>query len=305
VSIEALKEGLRRQMSGEVRFGEPMARHTTFRIGGPASVFAVLETTHDVVTALHLLNEEEVPWVVVGKGSDLLVADRGYDGAVLVLGREFKRHSVEGETLRAGAASVLAHLVQDGFHLGLSGLEWAVGIPGTLGGALAMNAGTRDGAIGPTVDTVTMYIPGEGLSLVHGRDVAWEYRRSGLAGRGIILEAALNVREGEPVRIRAQMERNLRDRKASQPLGLPSAGSVFVNPPGDSAGRLIESVGLKGAREGGALVSPVHANFIVNEGGATADDVVALIRRIQTTVKDVCGVDLRPEIKFVGAFEEA
>jgi UDP-N-acetylmuramate dehydrogenase len=150
-----------------------------------------------------------------------------------------------------------------------------------------------------------MYVPGEGLVLVHGRDVVWDYRRSGLAGRGIILEAALNVHEGEPVRIRAQMERNLRDRKTSQPLGLPSAGSVFVNPPGDSAGRLIESVGLKGFQIGGARVSPVHANFIVNEGGATAADVVGLIRKIRMTVKDVCGVDLRPEIKFVGAFEEA
>jgi UDP-N-acetylmuramate dehydrogenase len=152
---------------------------------------------------------------------------------------------------------------------------------------------------------VTIHVPGEGLTLVHGRDVVWDYRCSGLVGRGIILEAALNVSEGEPARIRAQMERNLKDRKTSQPLGLPSAGSVFVNPPGDSAGRLIESAGLKGFQIGGARISPVHANFIVNEGGATASDVVGLIRTIRMTVKDVCGVDLRPEIRFVGTFEEA
>ena len=305
MSLEAAGSRLRESTSGEVRLSEPMARHTTFRVGGPAAMFCVLDTMHDVTTALRILDEEEVPWTVVGKGSDLLVSDDGFQGAVLLLGKEFKRHAVEGDILRAGAASVLAHLVQDAFNRGLSGLEWAVGIPGTLGGALAMNAGTRDGVIGDVVDTVTMYAPEDGLTLVHGRDVVWDYRRSGLGGRGIILEAALNVAEGEPVRIRAQMERSLKERKSAQPLGLPSAGSVFVNPSGDSAGRLIESVGLKGVAHGGARISPVHANFIVNEGTATASDVVALMRTIQTTVKDRCGVDLRPEIKFVGTFEEA
>lgn len=302
---DPLVERLHAELAGEVRANEPMGRHTTFRIGGPARVFAVLESVHDLVAAMRILEDEGVAWTVVGKGSNLLVSDTGYDGAVLVLGREFKRHAVEGETLRAGAACVLAHLVQDGFNLGLEGLEWAVGIPGTLGGALAMNAGTRDGTIGGVVDTVTMHIPGKGLVLVHGREVAWEYRRSGLSGRGLIVEASLKVAPGDPVRIRARMERNLRDRKSTQPLGLPSAGSVFVNPPGDSAGRLIEAAGLKGTTVGGAQVSTVHANFIVNRGGATATDVTTLMQRITSTVKDRYGVDLRPEIRFIGSFEEA
>lgn len=305
MSVRDAKARLAEAVSGEVRASEPMARHTTYRIGGPAALLCVLETLHDLTAALTILQEEEVPWTVVGKGSDLLVADDGYPGAVLLLGREFKRHAVEDGQLRAGAGLVLAHLVQDAFSRGLSGLEWAVGIPGTLGGALAMNAGTRDGWIGQVVDTVTMYVPGEGLALVHGRDVAWDYRRSGLAGRGIILEAALNVAEGEPVRIRAQMERCLKDRKATQPMGLPSAGSVFINPPGESAGRLIENSGLKGFKIGGARVSTVHANFIVNEGGAKARDVVALIRIIKDAVRDRFGVELQPEIKFLGQFEEA
>ncbi len=303
-TTEALSR-LRAETSGEVRAREPMARHTTYRVGGPAAIFCVLDTVHDVVSALRALEEEDVEWAVVGKGSNLLVADAGYDGAVLVLGREFKRHVIEGEMLRTGSAAVLAHLVQDAFGLGLSGLEWAVGIPGTLGGALAMNAGTPEGWIGQIVDTVTLFVPGLGLTLVHGRDVVWDYRRSGLAGRGIILEATLRVTEGEPERIRAEMERNLGRRKATQPMQLPCAGSVFVNPPGDSAGRLIEEYGLKGLRLGGACVSSVHANFIVNEGGATAADVVGLIRKIRMTVKDGCGVDLRPEIRFLGSFEEA
>jgi len=305
MSIRDARVRLKAALAGEVRAGEPMARHTTFRIGGPAELYCVLETLHDLTSALPILEEEEVPWTVVGKGSDFLVADEGYQGAVLVLGREFKRHSVEDGTLRAGAASVLAHLVQDAFNTGLSGLEWAVGIPGTLGGALAMNAGTREGWIGQVVDTVTIFVPGEGLTLVHGRDVAWDYRRSGLAGRGIILEAALKVVQGEPHRIRAQMERSLKDRKATQPIGLPSAGSVFVNPAGHSAGRLIEEAGLKGARQGGAMVSPVHANFIVNEGGATARDVVGLMRTVKDAVRERTGVELQPEIRFLGHFEEA
>jgi UDP-N-acetylmuramate dehydrogenase len=305
VSVRDAHSRLVEGLAGEVRQSESMARHTTYRIGGPAALFVVLDTLHDLTTALPILEGEEVPWTVVGKGSDFLVSDEGYEGAVLVLGKEFKRHSVEDGVLRAGAASVLAHLVQDAFNRGLSGLEWAVGIPGTLGGALAMNAGTRDGWIGQVVDTVTMYVPGQGLTLVHGRDVAWDYRRSGLSGRGIILESSLNVCEGEPVRIRVQMERSLKDRKATQPIGLPCAGSVFVNPPNDSAGRLIESAGLKGLRLGGARVSQVHANFIVNEGGATARDVLGLVKTVRDTVRERFGVELQPEIRFLGHFEEA
>lgn len=296
---------MRSAIAGEVRSAEPMARHTTYRVGGPAALYAQLDTVSDVATALSVLGEEGVPWTVVGKGSNLLVSDSGYEGAVLVLGREFKRHTVEDGLLKAGAATVLAVLVQEGFHHGLTGLSWAVGIPGTLGGALVMNAGTRNGSIGETVDSVTLFVPGEGLTLVRGRDAGWAYRTSDLSGRGIILEAALRVGEGDAVRIRAEMERYLKERKATQPLGIASAGSVFVNPEGHSAGRLIESAGCKGMRLGGAQVSTVHANFIVNAGGATAQDIVRLIRKVQMTVRDTHGVDLRPEIRFLGRFDEA
>ncbi len=282
-----------------------MARHTSFRVGGPAAIYAVLDTLADVSSALSILDDEGVPFTVAGKGSNLLVSDVGYDGAVLVLGREFKRHVFEDGSLKAGAGTLLGVLVQDAFHLGLAGLSWAVGVPGTLGGALAMNAGTRDGTIGQAVETITLFVPGDGLRLMRGRDVAWGYRTSGLAGRGIILEATLDVAQGDRFRIRAEMERYLKERKSTQPLGKPSAGSVFMNPEGDSAGRLIEAAGCKGMRMGGALVSPMHANFIVNAGGATASDVAGLIRKVQMTVRDIHGVDLRPEIRFLGRFEEA
>ncbi len=296
---------LTESISGAVRLAEPMAKHTTFRVGGPAALHVTLDTLADVAAALAILRDEDVAYTVVGKGSNLLVSDAGYDGAVLVLGRAFKKHRFEDGLLKAGAATVLGVLVQEAFHLGLAGLSWAVGIPGTLGGALAMNAGTRQGSMRDAVEAVTVYNPGKGLSLVRGRDVSWGYRSSDLVGRGIILEASLSVVEGDSTRIRAEMERFLRDRKATQPMGMSCAGSVFVNPPGGAAGQLLESAGCKGMRLGGALVSPMHANFIVNDGGATASDVIGLIHKVQMTVRDLHGVDLRPEIRFLGRFEEA
>jgi UDP-N-acetylmuramate dehydrogenase len=171
-----------------------------------------------------------------------------------------------------------------------------------VGGALAMNAGSRDEWIGSVVESVTLFVPGQGLVGVRGPEIAWEYRRTDLPCRGIIVETVLRVVESDAVHLRRAMEASLRRRKRSQPLALPSAGSVFVNPEGDSAGRLIESVGLKGTRVGGAQVSDVHANFIVNTGGATAADVVELIRTIRDAVKESHGIELRPEIRFLGSF---
>jgi UDP-N-acetylmuramate dehydrogenase len=295
-----LKEGL----AGSVRATESLARHTTYHIGGPAALFVECATVSDLSVATTVLAEEEVEFTVLGKGSNVLASDGGYEGAILTLGRDFKRHSLEGEDLRSGAGVILAAIVQDAFKLGLSGLEFAVGIPGTVGGAVAMNAGSRDEWIGSIVESVTLYIPGEGLVGVRGPEVSWGYRRSGLPVRGIIVEAVLRVTESDAVAIRRSMEASLRRRKRSQPLGTANAGSVFVNPEGDSAGRLIEAAGLKGVRVGGAMVSDVHANFIVNAGGATSADVVALIQLIRDTVKDANGIELRPEIRFLGSFLE-
>lgn len=305
MSVSEAGRRLKAALSGEVRADEPMSRHTTYRIGGPADLFVVADTLADLKIAAETLAEEEVAYAVVGKGSDLLVSDEGYRGAVLVLGKEFRRHEIEEDHLRAGGAVILANLVQDAFRQGLAGMAFAVGIPGTLGGALAMNAGARGAWIGSIVESITLYAPGQGLEKVHGADVAWGYRTSGLAARGIIVEGVLRVRPGDPDAIRREMERNFRERKESQPLSQSSAGSVFKNPEGDSAGRLIEAAGLKGTAVGGARISPRHANFIVNEGNATAADVVALIRKAQATVRDVHGVELRPEIRFLGRFPEA
>ncbi|NTW27750.1 MAG: UDP-N-acetylmuramate dehydrogenase [Coriobacteriia bacterium] len=282
-----------------------MARHTSFQIGGPAALFVECNTLSDLSSVASILAEEDVPSVVLGKGSNVLVADTGFEGAVITLGRDFKRHSLDGEHLRAGAGVILAAIVQDVFKAGYSGLEFAVGIPGTVGGALAMNAGSRDVWIGANVESVTLYVPGTGLVAVRGPEIAWSYRRSDLPQRGVIVEAVLKVAENDVVQIRRTMEANLRRRKRTQPLGVPSAGSVFVNPDGDSAGRLIESVGLKGRRVGHAQISDVHANFIVNTGGATATDVISLIRIVLDAVRDSHGVELKPEIRFLGSFVEA
>lgn len=282
-----------------------MARHTTFRIGGPAALHVTCDTLSQLSAALETFEREHVVWTVVGKGSNLLVSDAGYPGAVILLGRDFRKHSADGERIRAGAGVILASLVQDVFKLGLTGLEFAVGIPGTFGGALAMNAGTREKWIGGIVESVTLFEPGSGLRSVRGSEVEWGYRKSGLSGRGVIVEATLHTQVGDVVDIRRNMEASLRRRKRTQPLSIPNAGSIFVNPQGDSAGRLIETAGLKGAKVGGAQVSELHANFIVNAGGATAADVLELVRRIRDEVREVHGVELKPEIRFLGPFEDA
>jgi UDP-N-acetylmuramate dehydrogenase len=281
-----------------------MSRHTTFRIGGAADLFVVCDTVSDLSEALVILREEDVPWVVVGKGSNLLVADAGYRGAVLTLGTQFKTHTVDDDRIKAGAACILAYIVQDAFSRGLGGLEFAVGIPGTLGGALAMNAGSRGVWMDSVVESVTLLAPDRGLVRVRGREIAWGYRRSGLAERGIIVESVLCLTLADRNTIRRQMEESLDRRKATQPMGIPSAGSVFVNPKGESAGRLIEAAGLKGTRLGHARVSDVHANFILNDGGATAADVVGLIRKVQMVVEDRYGIELETEIRFLGSFDE-
>lgn len=304
MSVASAYEQLRAHRVGDVRASEPMSRHTSFRIGGPADLFVVCDTVAGLSDTLDVLAGEGVPFTAIGKGTNLLVADAGIRGAVLLLGKEFKRHACGRGYIRAGAACVLAYVVQDAFSRGLGGLEFAVGVPGTVGGALAMNAGACDAWIGSVTESVTLFVPEEGLIRLRGDEIAWGYRTSGLPTRGIIVEGVLRLAPADPERIRLEMERSLKRRKSTQPLGTPSAGSAFKNPEGDSAGRLIEAAGLKGTRLGGAKVSEVHANFIVNEGSATASDVVGLMSKVRMTVRDTYGIELQPEVRFLGEFSE-
>lgn len=300
MTVARVHERLSARMRGPVRMHEPLARHTTYRIGGPASIFAVCESIGDLSRCLEALADAGMTWTVLGKGSNVLVSDDGYDGAVIVLGKEFKRHRIEDARIRSGAGVTLAAVVQGAYSRGLSGLEFAVGIPGTVGGCLAMNAGSRDEWISSRVETVTLYAPGRGLTVLRGPEVAWGYRTSELPEHGVIIECSLALAEGERDRIRRTMEARFRSRTSSQPMGVPKAGSVFVNPADDSAGRLIEACGLKGMRHGGAQVSEVHANFIVNAGGATARDVIALIQAVREEVRERHGIWLETEIRFLG-----
>ena len=303
-------EGL---LSGRIVCDEPLARHTTYRIGGPADLYAECETLADLSLLIEVLAEEEVPWTVIGRGSNLLVADEGYRGAAIVLGREFARldfhgfdQRPEGEPLpasvlvTAGAALPLSRLVQTAFGLGLAGLEFAVGTPGTVGGAARMNAGTASSWFGSVVDSVTVFIPGQGLCIFAAEEIEWGYRSSSLPADGIIVELVVRLAPSDKMMLHAAMEAGLKRRRASQPLSLPSCGSVFKGAGGTSAGELIESCGLKGCSCGGAEISPVHANFIVNNGSATAQDVLSLMKLARDKVREKHGVELQPEVRFLG-----
>lgn len=303
MSIEAVFSQLSKHVAGLVKRDESLARYTTYRIGGPADLLIIADTLADLRAATGILEASHMEWTVLGKGSNILAADAGYRGAIIILGRDFRKHFVREGQLIAGAGSILAHVVQDAYAAGLSGLEFAVGIPGTVGGALAMNAGTGDDWIGSVVSTMTVLQPGGELVGIRGHEIDWAYRTARVPVDGITVECSLRVEEGDVLSIRRRMDSALSRRKRTQPIGLPCAGSVFRNPEGDSAGRLIESVGLKGARVGQASISEVHANFIVNHGGATARDVLRLLHDARDTVLDRHGVELKPEIKFLGSFQ--
>jgi UDP-N-acetylmuramate dehydrogenase len=282
-----------------------MARHTSYRIGGAASLYVECATVADINRCLAVCSEHELSWCVVGKGSNLLVSDEGFGGAIITLGQDFKHFSFPDERedeslLIAGAGVILSTLVQNAFKNGYSGLEFSVGIPGTLGGALFMNAGSATEWIGAVVDSLTVLRPDQGLVRYEAHELPWSYRRSGIPCGEIIVETALRVKKGNLGQIRAKMEASLKRRRKTQPLTVPNAGSIFRNPPDASAGQLIESLGLKGYRVGGARVSEVHANFIVNEDSATAADVIAIIMHIRERVKEEYGTELQPEIRFIG-----
>ena len=282
---------------------ERLAHRTTWRIGGPAAMVAVCHTPAALVRTIEVLSAQEVEWVLMGKGSNLLVSDEGFDGCVIVLGREFSRMEVAPEdgTITAGAAVLLSRVVSAAMKASLAGLEFACGIPGTLGGAISMDAGSRREWIGHRVQSLVTLKPGVGLCRHAGSDIEWGYRWTSLSAGEIVLEATLLLEAGEREAIAADMEGRLARRRATQPMGKPSCGSVFRNPAGDrTAAQLLDACGMKGYAQGGAQVSDMHANFILNNGTATAKDVLAVMRAMHDKVREVYGVDLQPEVKFLG-----
>lgn len=279
----------------------PLARHTSYRIGGPAALLVRPRDYEALARTVAVLKDEHVRWVILGKGSNILADDAGYDGCVIVLDGEFSQVRIgEDGSVTAGAGALLSRVVNEALRAGLSGLEPCVGIPGTLGGALSMDAGTRREWIGRRVRDLVVLRPGEGLHRYEGGEVTWGYRTTSLPTSEIILEATLALMPAQKDAIAADMDARLRRRRKVQPLSLPSCGSVFRNPPDASAGELIASCGLAGAECGGAQISPLHANFIVNRGRAKAADVLALISRAHAAVLERHGVDLSCEVKFLG-----
>ena len=287
---------------GEIRLDEPLSKHTSYRIGGPARAYILVNSPAALSAALAACKADECPWVVVGKGSNLLVSDAGFKGAVIVLAGEFRNW--KNARVVVGAGTTLSRLVQEVFHRGYSGMEFAVGTPGSVGGAVRMNAGTKDDWIGSRVVSVTTFAPDQGLKRYAPSDIEWAYRSTSFAPDEIIVEVELQLTPALSGNIHDKMRTLLERRKASQPLEYPSCGSVFKNPEDASAGALIDEVGLKGSMCGGAQISEKHANFIVNKNKACASDVLALIKRAQEKVKEHYGIELQPEVKFLGFEEE-
>ncbi len=274
----------------------PLARLTSMKVGGPARFLFQPRSVAELTSLIAALAGESIAWRIIGGGTNIIAADAGFPGALIRLAGDFTRIAFDGHLATAGAAAPLARFVRECAELGLSGAEGLVGIPGTIGGALVMNAGGRWGSISDILDYVRI-LDETGLPRLHRAcEINFSYRASSLKGL-IILEAGFVLAEAAPADV-ARATRDYLDRKrASQDLGASSAGCVFRNPPeGPSAGELIDRAGLKGASVGGALVSHRHANFIVNAGSATAKDVLELVEIVRKRVFEVSGVQLQPEV---------
>ena len=280
---------------------EPMEQHTTFRIGGPADYLALPMSVSEIENIMALVEEFDLPVTVLGRGSNVLVSDKGIRGLVMRLGKHMSRIRHEGSKVFAGAGASLVDVSRYAAKRQLTGLEFAIGIPGTIGGAVFMNAGAYEGEMRQVVTAVTAFSPDSGLERYEGDELDFSYRHSAFSDNGcLICEVELHLSPGDEAVICAKMDECTLRRNTKQPVELPSAGSVFKRPPGYYAGTLIEQSGLKGLTVGGAQVSEKHAGFIVNIGGATASDVVTLIREVQRRVYEKFTVLLEPEIRQIG-----
>ena len=291
--------------SGALLWDASLADFTTLRVGGPAAAVAMPASSAELVALLALLRAHDVPWRVIGRGSNLLVADRGYDGVAIVLDRRFGAIEPVGPTtLRVEAGCGLARLLQWCAGQELAGLEFLAGIPGSVGGAVTMNAGAWGTEIADRIGAVELLDESGVIRRVERDALNFSYRHLELAPGTIVVAGIFALAAGKGNEIEAQMAAHVAARKAKQPKGVANAGSFFKNPPGDAAGRLIEQAGLKGTTVGGAMVSPVHANFLVNTGTATAADFVALMQVVQDAVAARFGVRLEPEVHLLGDFAD-
>lgn len=289
--------------SDNVKQQEPMSRHTTFRIGGPADFYLCPHSTNEVQEIVEICKEEKLPYFVLGNGSNLLVSDKGYRGVVIQLWKNFSDITVKDCCIQAKAGTLLSKVAAEALEVGLTGMEFASGIPGTIGGAAFMNAGAYGGEMKDIIKSVKVLDTQGEVRVLPKEELKMGYRTSIVKEKGYtVLSVELELTRGNQEEIRNTME-DLKERRTSkQPLEMPSAGSTFKRPEGYFAGKLIMDSGLRGFSVGGAQVSEKHCGFVVNKGGATAMDVLNLIREVQRRVKEQFGVDLETEVRFLGEF---
>ena len=289
-----------RVLDNDVHFGCPMGPYTTFRVGGKVEALCAVKDLVQLKELLSFAAKEHMPYLVVGKGSNILVKDKGLKGIALLLKGGLEGVEEKEGTIHAGGGLGVSELVRFTHKQGLAGLEFLAGIPGTVGGAVAMNAGAWGKSTADVVEAVEIVKTDGAKVMLKRSELQFAYRKAVLPVGSVVVKARFKGTKDRPEAIGERIRDYLERRKSSQPLEYPSAGSVFKNPPHDYAGRLIESVGLKGKRVGGAMISDKHANVIVNLGGASAEDMLALMETARQRVKEQTGIDLEPEIRVVG-----
>ena len=303
VSLQTFRQRLAAALPGlELRDNEPMYKHTTFRVGGPVTLMALPRSVEELGRVVSLAKEAGIEPFFLGRGSNLLVADRGAEAFLVKLAGGLDRLELLGEnSLYVGAGVTLAQAAMFALEHALTGLEFAHGIPGTLGGGVFMNAGAYDGELSQVISWADCLDETGALRRLAGEELELGYRTSVFSRKPwVVTGARLDLTSGDPAAIRARMDDLSHRRRSKQPLEFPSAGSTFKRPPGHFAGALIQEAGMKGARIGGAQVSEKHAGFVVNTGGATADDILSLIRLVRDTVLEKTGVLLEPEVRMLG-----
>lgn len=301
---ESERKTLAKLVTEPPKFNEPMKQHTTLRVGGPADALVTIHTLDELQKVVKFAREREIPILVLGEGSNLIVRDGGIRGIVVRLSGELSRFTFDTQEVEVGSGTYLPHLLVKAAQRGLSGLECCTGVPGTVGGALISNAGSAEEFIGDRVKRLTILTYDGELRVVERDELKFSYRQSNIKELGlIVVSAVLDLTPDEPKAIMERIHRRWRYRWETQPVNMPCAGCIFKNPPGDRAGRLLDAAGLKGVRIGDAQVSTVHANFIVNLGNATAKDVLELAELMKRTVKEKFGVSLEYEVQIVGEDE--
>lgn len=280
-----------------------MKKHITFRVGGPAACFLTPSTKEQIREILHICQEEKTPYFILGNGSNLLVSDQGFDGVVLQVYKNMNQVTVEGEHLRVQAGALLSATARKALEAGLTGMEFAAGIPGTMGGAAVMNAGAYGGEMKDILESVTVLTPEGEQKELKNEELQLGYRASVVKEKGyIVLEAVLSLKKGDPEAIKSRMDELKEQRVTKQPLEYPSAGSTFKRPEGYFAGKLVQDAGLRGFRVGDAMVSEKHCGFVINAGEATAAQVDELMKQVSAKVREQFGVTLEPEVKRLGEF---